>query len=41
MKKVVIKEVSGDEDLSNKEKKELKEYLSSVYDIKEDKITIN
>ena len=32
---------SGDYTLNNREKNELKEYLSNVYEIKEDKITIN
>lgn len=33
--------MNGNNDLSNKEKSELREYLSSVYDINEDKIKIN
>ncbi len=39
MKKIKVR--SGENTLSNKERQELKEYFSNVYEIKEDKITIN
>lgn len=32
---------SGEETLNTKEKRELKEYICNVYEIKEDKVTIN
>lgn len=41
MKVKQIMRIMSGENISNKDRKELKEYLSSVYDIKEDRITIN